>query len=343
MEMTTIAVTGVSGRVGTRLVEALDRSPDTGRIVGLDLREPSFRPRSLAFRAVDIGTGDLKPLLEGVDTLVHLAALVVPVPDEDVMARVNVEGTRRLLEAAAATGVSKVVLVSSASVYGAWPDNPLPITEDAPLRPNPSFAFGVHKAEVERMLVEWRDEHPGVVTTALRAPFVLGGDTPAAVRALVRRSLPFRVREGAAEVQYLHVDDLVSALVLAVEEDLAGPFNVAPDGWLTADAAAALVGVRPAPPVSADVAERLVARLWASGIGNVPPGSVPLLAHTCVLANDRLRARGWAPRHRTEDALMACFEEVGAGEPGRRARTLTLALGAAGAAALASWAWRRRR
>ena len=78
------------------------------------------------------------------------------------MARVNVGGTRRVLEAAGAAGLGKVVLVSSAAVYGAWPNNPVPLTEDAPLRPNPGFPLGVHKAELERLLAEWALARPAV-------------------------------------------------------------------------------------------------------------------------------------------------------------------------------------
>src|SRR5205814_10540096 len=117
---------------------------------------------------------ELKPLLEDIDVIVHLASVVDPIPDEALMARVNVEGTRRVLEAAAAVGIRKVVRVSSAAVYGAWADNRVPLTQDAPLRPNPGFSPAVHAAEVERMLAEWRDEHPGSLVTILRTAPVLG-------------------------------------------------------------------------------------------------------------------------------------------------------------------------
>lgn len=317
MGMTSVAVTGVSGRTGQRLLSLLERDARVERIVGLDVHEPSFRPRRLEFHAVDVGGADLKPLLEGVDVLVHLAALLEPLPDEEVMARVNVDGTRRVLDAAAATGVGKVVHVSSAFAYGAWPGNPTPLTEDAPLRPNQAFSFAVHKAETERMLAEWHDEHPGVVTTVLRPPFVLGGGTPPPVRALVRGRLPVRVRDAAPDVQYLHVDDLAAAVAFAVFEDLPGAHNVAPDGWLSHEEAAALAGWVPRITVSADVADRMVRRLWQAGVGDVPPGMVPLLVHPCVVANDRLKAAGWRPRHTNEEALLACVDEEG-GAGGRK-------------------------
>ena len=75
---------------------------------------------------VDVAGTELKPLLEGVDTVVHLAAVVDPIVDDTLMARVNVHATRRLLEAAGAVGVRKIVRVSTAAAYGAWSTNPLP-------------------------------------------------------------------------------------------------------------------------------------------------------------------------------------------------------------------------
>ena len=90
-------------------------------------------------------------------------------------------------------GVRTVVRVSSATVYGAWADNPVPLTEDAPLRPN-DFSPAVQGAEVERLLSEWRAARPDVVVTTLRSAMVVG---PGAERLPARVYLgrpPVRVR-----------------------------------------------------------------------------------------------------------------------------------------------------
>ena len=230
--MVAIAVTGASGLVGTRLLSVLAGEPSVTRLVGLDVAEPERRARGLEFHRADVAHSELKPLLEGIDVLVHLATVVDPIPDERLMARVNVEGTRRVLDAAAAVGVNKVVRVSSAAVYGAWPNNPVPLTEDAPLRPNSAFSPAVQGAEVERLLAEWRDEHPGSIVTTLRtAPVVGPGAGRLGSRLLLGRP-PLRVRGAAPPVQATHVDDLVSALALVVLDDHPGTFNVASDGWL---------------------------------------------------------------------------------------------------------------
>src|SRR5436305_41 len=152
MDVVAIAVTGASGLVGQRLLPRLADEAEVTRLIGLDVRDPLRRVRNLTFHRVDIGGAELKPLLEAADVLVHLATVVDPIPDEALMARVNVEGTRRVLDAAAAVGVRKVIRVSTAAVYGAWPNNPVPLTEDATLRPNPGFAPAVRAAG-------WRPNH----------------------------------------------------------------------------------------------------------------------------------------------------------------------------------------
>ena len=337
--MESIAITGASGVVGQRLLPVLAANPTLARLVGLDVRPPRRRVQDLEFHLVDVARSELKPLLEGTDVLVHLASVVDPIPDDALMAAVNVDGTRRVLDAAADVGVRKVVRVSSAAVYGAWANNPVPLTEDAPLRPNPGFSPAVHAAEVERLLADWRDDHPGVVVTTLRSAPVLGlGAERLPARLLLGRP-PLRVRGASPPVQAVHVDDLVAALALVVLEDHPGTFNVACDGWLDPAAVRALVAPPRVPAVSREVAERLLRLTWQLGIGDVPPGVLPYLEHPWVIANDELRALGWAPRHGNEEAIVDGLASLRRPTSGR----VVLALAAGGVAGAAITAWRLRR
>jgi UDP-glucose 4-epimerase len=342
MDVVAIAVTGASGLVGQRLLPRLAEDDRVGRLIALDVRDPHRRVRNLEFQRVDIGGAELKPLLEGADVLVHLATVVDPIPDEALMARVNVEGTRRVLDAAAAVGVRKVIRVSTAAVYGAWPNNPVPLTEGATLRPNPGFAPAVHAAEVERLLGEWREQHPAVTVTTLRSAPVLGAGAERLPSRLLLGRPPLRVRGASPPVQVVHVDDLVEALLLAVGNDLPGTYNVAADGWLGADEAGALLPRSLLPALPAELLERMLQRLWASGLGDVPPTVVPYLVHPWVVANDHLRAAGWHPNHTNEEAIIEGLDSLPAPS---YTRALLLAAGAvvAGLVAGIGWRWRVRR
>ena len=325
----TVVITGVSGFLGQAVLRRLAGSPAVGRVVGLDVREPGFRPRGLQFHLVDVTGSDLAPLFEGADVLVHLAGVHDAIPDEELMARVNVGGTRRVLDAAASAGVSKVVLVSSAAVYGAWPNNPIPLNEDAPLRPNPGFPLGVHKAELERLLAEWALARPAVTTTVLRPAFVLGARADHAIARLIRARVPLTVGGSVAPVQFVHEDDATEAIALAVERDLPGVFNVAADGWLSRDELRALLGRKVQPAVGPELMERALRRLFTAGLVDVPPSEVPYLVHPWVVAIDRLRAAGWAPRHTNEETILAC---VGDRERGSAGKAVAAAAAGAGVA-----------
>lgn len=346
MDMVAIGVTGAAGLVGSALLSVLAEWPDVDRLVGLDVRDPARRVRGLEFYRGDVAHTELKPIFEGIDIIVHLASVVDPIPDESLMEFVNVEGTRRVLDAAAAVGVRKVVRVSSAAAYGAWANNPVPLTEAVALRPNPGFSPAVQAAEVERLLAEWRDDHPGVVVTILRTAPVFGPGAERLPSRLVLGRPPLRVRGATPPVQATHVDDLVAALALVVHDDHPGTFNVASDGWLDHAAARALLPPSPMPALPAQLLERILEHSWASGLGDVPPGVIPYLEHPWVIANDDLKSLGWRPIHTNAQALEAGVRTLGPAKPlvPKIVVLVTAAmLGAAAAAWLTSRAVKRRR
>jgi nucleoside-diphosphate-sugar epimerase len=296
-------VTGVAGLLGQRLLPLLDAA-GVERIVGIDVRDPARQARRLQFHRLDVSTGDLDGPLDGVDTVVHLAAIVGSLPDVALMERVNVEGLRRVLAAASKAGVRKVVRASSAAVYGAWPNNPLPLSEDAPLRPNPGYAPAAFDAECERLLVDWAAAGEGRIVTRLRIAPVVGAGAQTLFAHAVVGHPPVLVRNAMPPVQVVHLDDAAAALALAATIDLDGAYNVAADGWLPHEEAMALVGRRPVPGVPYEVARRYLTATWATGLGDAPPSVRPYLVHPGVVANDRLEAAGWQPRHTHEEAVL---------------------------------------
>jgi nucleoside-diphosphate-sugar epimerase len=307
--VTTVAVTGVGGVLGRRLVERLDEHADVDRIVGLDLRAPAgLSSPKLAFRVADVREPGLEDVLHGVDVVIHLAFEFDPSRDEAEMHAVNVEGTRRILRGAVAAGARKVIYVSSGMVYGAHPDNDLPLTEDSPLRANLQFGYAEHKLEVEEWLWPWAAEQTGTVVTALR-PSILAG---AGIDNFITRQLEaprFPVVKGhKPPMQFVHVDDVVSALVHAFDHDLPGAYNVSSEGWLSFDEVTALLD-RPVLELPEEVAFSTAERLWELGVGFAPPGQLHYLMHPWVLTVDRLRETGWRPTHSNRDALAALLAD----------------------------------
>jgi nucleoside-diphosphate-sugar epimerase len=218
-----------------------------------------------------------------------------------------------------------VVILSSATVYGAWANNPVPLTEAATLRPNPGFAFAFERAEIERLAAEWRDSHPGSVVSILRPVRSVGVDHRDWLVPALRPGPAVPDDTDEPPVQFVDLDDLAVAVDLVRRERLSGAFNVAPDGSVPGDEVRSLTGAPPKVPLPGRVAGRLVR--W--GVGATPPELVPYTLHPWVVANDRLRSHGWRPTVTNEEACVAAFE-VGAWGTLSPRRRQEIALGVAG-------------
>ncbi len=333
--MGSVVVTGSAGSVGRRVCDLLAARDDVEHVVGLDVKTRRWGRADVVEHRVDLRTQDLKPLLEGADTVVHLASSFSPRADGLDPADVEVDGARRVLEAAGSAGVERVVLLSSAMVYGAWPTNPVPLTEDAPVNPNPEFSFGVAKAEIERLAEEWRHDHPGSVVVVLRPATALAEGEVSWVARSLRAAEVIDAAQLDPPMQFLHLDDLASAVVLAATSDMSGPYNVAPDGAVDGETWRVLSGRVPRVRLPEEAAEEVGRFRWRHRLAPTPPGITAYTMHPWVVANDRLRGAGWEPKLTNEQAYVE-------GTPARPWATMNakrrqqLALGAAGVVAAAA-------
>jgi nucleoside-diphosphate-sugar epimerase len=295
-----VVVTGAAGALGRRVVSRVIADPGVGQVVAIDQRPLPGGPGVLAVTA-DLATVDLEALMDGASEVLHLAQ--PPGPVYSAAARLDAELARRVLDAAGSSGVEHVVLLSSATAYGAWPDNPLPLTEDAPLRPNPGNGLAEAKVALERVATEWREAHPGTTVSILRPTVVVTADGNGWLGRALRRAPSVPPAGEEPPGQFLHLDDLAFAVDLARRARLDGPCNVAPDGWVDGRTVRALAGV-PAVRVPGLARRAVVALGWRGGLGDTPPELLPLLTHPWVIANDRLRAAGWVPTHTSEEAYV---------------------------------------
>jgi nucleoside-diphosphate-sugar epimerase len=331
-----VAVTGAAGSLGAGVVRRLAGTPGVRRVVAIDLDRGADAP-GVRWRVADVRDPLLARSLAGVDALVHLAGLHHPDVTPAERRAANVRGTANVLEAASAAGVPHVTLVTSAMVYGACADNPVPLDETAPLRAERDDSLVGDFVEIERQAESHRHTDPGVTVAVLR-PATLTG--PGADSVLTRHFESPRllvVRGSAPLWQFCHISDLEAACVVAALGRLDGAYDVAPDGWLTQAEVEALTGKRRLEIPSA-VAYATAERLHRAGVTRAPASEIAYLVHPWVVAGERLRAAGWAPEHDNTAALRAQLAlagehlAVGARRVGRADATRAAA-GAAGATA----------
>jgi nucleoside-diphosphate-sugar epimerase len=348
VSVSVVAVTGIAGYLGQRVLARLEASPDVTRVIGVDLEDPIQGTPKLEFHQVDARDARLGKIFVGVDTVVHLAFQHDPIRDEEKMRSINIDGMANVLEAAAATGVRKIIYPSSATVYGAHPDNDFPLTEGSPLRANPDFAYAAHKLETERRLDTFRAQHPDIIVTVFRSAIVFGPSVENFVSRLMEAPRITTVRGYEPPLQLVHEDDVASAIALAADKDLPGVYNVAADGWLSSDEVVQLSGKKRVELPEA-VAFSMAERLWRTGLTTAPPGELHYLMHPWVVDNSKLRAAGWSPQYSNREALLETLEShrnwISVGRARVRkdslAKGAAATLGAVGAMALVRRARRR--
>jgi nucleoside-diphosphate-sugar epimerase len=268
-----VHVTGAEGNLGSRVLEHFHGNPTLG---------PGSAQAS--------------------DVVVHLGA-----GDHDLRARRResvTEGAAAMLQDATIGGATHLVLVSSALVYGAYANNPVPLTEDAVLRPDVEFVYARQLATVEALADRWRRSAPGRTVAVLRPAVAMAADGTSSLARALAAGLGQRFGEDDPPAQFLHLDDLASAVALAVDQRLDGVFNVAPDGWIAGERVRALTGSRPRVRLPDRVSEVLGAARWRFQRGPIPPGLRSYTRAPWLVANDRLKAHGWRPTVTNEQAYV---------------------------------------
>jgi UDP-glucose 4-epimerase len=323
-----IVVTGATGNVGTSLVTALAADPRVREIVGVARRVPRLeRPRT-TWVAADVVKAPLAELFRGADAVVHLAWLIQPSRDESVTRAVNVEGSRRVFEAAAEAGAGALVYASSVGAYSPGPQDRA-VDESWPTEGTPTSFYARHKAATERLLDALETAHPELRVVRLRPALCFKRQAASGIRRLflgpllpsplVRPGLiPVLPLPAGLRLQAVHSDDVGDAYRLAATEQGArGAYNVAADPVLDAAELGRVLDARPVelPPRVVRAAASLS---WRMRLQPTPAGWLDMGLASPVMDSGRIRRElGWAPRRTADEALLELLAGLrdGAGAP----------------------------
>lgn len=354
-----VAVTGAAHGLGELLVRRLASSDAVKKVIAIDTIRGDVA--GATWRLADVREPVLADRLSGVDTIVHLAVDTEAATERPDRHSTNTRGTATVLTAAAASGVRHVVLMTSAMVYGALPDNPVPLAEAAELRATPDAMLLGDLLEMERLAAQAVRTHPGLDVTVLRPAALVGPGVDTVVTRHFEAPRLLAVKGSEMRWQFCHVDDLMSALHLVVTAGIAddetppgGRLTVAAvgaDGWLDRAEIERITTKRHI-ELPAAVAFGTAERLHRLGATPASSNDLQFLVYPWVVAADRLTGRGWRPGVDNEAALRAALGEsagrlaIGGHRVGRRDAAAGAAVGATvalvGTAALVRRARRRR-
>ena len=280
-------------------MEKLAARTDFGGLLGIDT--VPARIDGVVWHAMDVRDAQLSRRLSGADTVVHLATSYDVTLPAATRRALNVQGTEHVLAAAREAGVKRTVLVTSAEVYGAHADNPVPLPDRAPLRGEPDEGTLAHDhALVERLALA-----AGKRVTVLRPATLVGLSASYDGQVLRQLSSPrlLAVRGTEPLWQLCHADDLLSALELAAFGLVKGALAVGCDGAMKQSVVEEMAGKRRL-EVPASVAFSTAERLRRAGVTDSSPRELDHLLGPLVVAADGLRAAGWKPVWSNEDALL---------------------------------------
>ena len=346
-----VVVIGASGNVGTSLLRALADEPAVDSILGLARRVPKLEFPKTEWRRADITESPLRPHFDGADAVVHLAWLIQPGRDKQQLRAVNVDGSARVFRAAASAGVGSLVYASSVGAYAAGPKDRR-VDESWPTTGIGSSFYSRHKAEVERLLDRFEDEHPNTRVVRLRPGLIFKREAASGIRRLFagpllpnalvqRRLIPVVPAHPRLVFQAVHSYDVGDAYRLAlVREQARGAFNVAAEPVLDSDELGRVLGARPL-RVPAAVLRSGAALSYRLRLQPSEPGWVDMGLGAPLMDSSRARSElGWLPQRSASDALLDLLDGMreGAGletpplEPGGagplRLREFTSGVGA---------------
>lgn len=313
-----VVVVGATGNVGTSLLKALSTEERVTEIVGIARRLPSLQMEKTVWVRADIASDDLVPHFKGADAVVHLGWLIQPSRDEGQLYRVNVEGSRRVFEAAAVAGVDSIIYASSVGTYSPGPKS-TPVDERWPTEGIPTSFYSRHKAAVERMLDGFEVDHPSIRVVRLRPALIFKREAATGIRRLFfgplipgwlvdPRRLPFVPRISRLVFQTVHSEDVAEAYRLALLGDVRGAFNVAADPVIDPDVLASALGGR-AIPLPARLVRLLMNLSWKAHIQPSPPGWIDMGRETPVMDTSKALVQlGWKPRHQGTETLVELLE-----------------------------------
>jgi nucleoside-diphosphate-sugar epimerase len=291
----TVALVGASHPAARALAVALEADARVERVLGLSASEPPLLGPK--FEYLETSAEQLTRRVRGAGAVVVFPSIDVAARDPD-QARVSALESLRQVLAGIDSGTEVVVLWSSAVVYGAQPDNPVPLREGDPLRPNDNFPAAGILADMEGIVL---GAATSVRRVVLRAAPVWAPEWGTFTARWLQAPALLGVGGADPPMQALHPDDAASALVLAVAGDLDGVYNVAPADSVPLSQAARLTGRRlvPLPAALVKTGAEQLARAGLTG----PPGELDYLSRPWVVDAGRLRAAGWVPKLTTTAAL----------------------------------------
>lgn len=325
-----VVVVGATGNAGTAVLRALQRRSEISSVLGIARRMPERDQEPYAgaeWASIDIAAAtseaeaveQLTGAFDGADAVIHLAWLIQPNTQRELLRRVNVEGTRRVAEAAAAAGVGQLVVACSVGSYSPCEDTELH-DEAWPVGGIEGSHYSQDKAAQEKVLDEIAERHPRMTLTRLRPALIFQPDAGAEiqryflgerlpVQLLGRVQPPVMPLPRGLRIQAVHADDVGDAYAAAVVAKAPGAFNICADDVLGTEDLARIIDHGRVLELPRTVFRAGLAAAYRAGVVPADGGWLDMAFNVPLMDSARARRElGWTPRHSAEEAVRSVVE-----------------------------------
>ena len=299
-----VVVTGISGNLGRTLAKLLHKKE---RIIGIDRRPFPGKPKDIEMHQLDLRKKKAEDVFRKneVRAVIHMGIIHDPRMSEEEHHSFNVVGTTRLLEYSARYGVKKVVVLSSANVYGPSPDNSNFLTEDAPLMAAARFSGVRDLIEVDMLAHGFFWRHPRVETVILRPVHIVGPQIKNAPSNYLRLKNPWVVAGFDPMVQLIHVEDVARALMESLRPEPKGVYNVVGPGEVPLSAIFRELG-RSVIPVPHPLARSVLGLLFKYRLASFPPPELDHIQFLCAVDGSRWEKElAWRSRYSMRETIRS--------------------------------------
>ncbi len=304
-----VVVTGISGNLGRTLAKVLHKRD---RIIGIDRRPFAGKPKDIEMHQLDLRKKKAEDVFRKNDVraVIHMGIMHDPRMSEEEHHSFNVVGTTRLLEYCAKYNVKKVVVLSSANVYGPSPDNSNFLTEDAPLMAASRFSGVRDLIEVDMLAHGFFWKHPHIETVILRPVHIVGPNIKNAPSNYLRLRRPWVLAGFDPMVQLIHVEDVALALMEALKPEPKGVYNVVGPGEVPLSAIFRELG-RSVLPVPHVMARTALGVLFKYRLASFPPPELDHIQFLCAVDGRRWSADvQWKPRYSMRETIRSVLGEA---------------------------------
>ncbi|MBL8912744.1 MAG: SDR family oxidoreductase [Archangium sp.] len=306
--MVKVVLTGISGNLGRVVAKLLHRE---AHVIGIDRRPFIGRPKDVDHVQADVRKKKTDEVFRKnrIDAVIHMGIMHDPRMSAEDHHSFNVLGTMKVLECAAKYGVKKVVMLSSANVYGPSPDNSNFLTEESPLMAASRFPSVRDLIEVDMLAHGFFWRHPEIETVVLRPVHIVGPSIKNAPSNYLRLKRPWLMAGFDPMVQLIHTEDVGRAMIEALRPGRKGVYNVTGPGEVPLTSVFKELGHKPI-GVPHFLAKPMLSTLFKYRLASYPPEELDHIQFLCMVDGSRwTKETGWKPRFTMRETIRSVLGE----------------------------------